>query len=406
MDGHNTMARIGNKLSALAISKLKKRGVYADGLGLYVQVAEGGSKSWLFRFMQNGRARKMGLGPVHTVSLAEARDEALACRKLLRDGIDPIESRKAKKAAIRAGQARQMIFRQCGTKYIEANKAGWRNAVHAAQWPSTFEAYVYPIFGELPVDEIDVAHVMKVVEPLWSSRPETASRVRGRIEAVIDWATARGFRKGENPARWKGHLQNLLPARKKVAAVKHHAALPYAELPAFMGQLRAVQGIEGRALEFAILTAARSGEVIHARWPEIDFSARMWIVPADRMKSGREHRVPLADRAIEILENLPHEAEFVFIGPREGKPLSKSVLLRGLERLGRRGVTVHGFRSTFRDWASEQTAYPSELCEIALAHTVSNKVEAAYRRGDMLEKRRRLNDRLGCLLRGARTRWR
>jgi integrase len=384
------MPRTGNKLSALAISKLKKRGVYADGHGLYLQVAEGGSKSWLFRFMQNGRARKMGLGPLHTVSLAEARDDALACRKQLRDGIDPIEARKAKKAAIWAGQARQMTFRDCAAKYIAANKAGWRNAVHAAQWPSTLEAYVHPIIGDLPVDAIDVAHVMKVVEPLWTSRPETASRVRGRIESVIDWATARGFRKGENPARWKGHLQNLLPARNKVAATKHHAALQYAELPAFMRQLRELPGIEGRALEFAVLTAARSGEVIHARWTEIDLAAHMWIVPPNRMKGGREHRVPLADRAIEILENLPHEAEFVFIGPRAGKPLSKSVLLRALERLGRRGVTVHGFRSTFRDWASEQTAYPSEMCELALAHAVSNKVEAAYRRGDMLEKRRRL----------------
>jgi integrase len=384
------MARSGNKLSAVAISKLKKRGVYGDGHGLYLQVSEGGTKAWLFRFMQNGRARKMGLGPLHTVSLAEARDDALACRKQLREGIDPIEARKAKKAAVRAEEARQMTFRQCGAKYIEANKVGWKNAKHAAQWPSTLEAHVYPKLGDLPIDKIEVAHVMKVVEPLWTSRPETASRVRGRIETIIDWATARGYRKGENPARWKGHLQSLLPPRNKVASVKHLAALPYAELPSFMGRLRELPGIEGRALEFAILTAARSGEVIHARWPEIDLAARMWIIPPGRMKRHREHRVPLSDRALEILEGLAREGDFVFIGYRAGKPLSEGALLKTLERMGRTEITVHGMRSTFRDWASEQTAYPSEMCEMALAHAVSNKVEAAYRRGDMLEKRRRL----------------
>lgn len=385
------MARSGNRLSALAIYKLKKRGVYADGHGLYLQVSESGTKAWLFRFMQNGRARKMGLGPLHTVSLAEARDAALACRKQLREGIDPIEARRARKAAIRVEEARQMTFRQCGTKYIEANKVGWKNAKHAAQWPSTLEAHVYPKLGDLPVDKIEVAHVMKVVEPLWTSRPETASRIRGRIETIIDWATARGYRKGENPARWKGHLQNLLPARRKVVSVKHLPALPYAELPSFMGRLRELRGIEGGALEFAILTAARSGEVIHARWSEIDLTARMWTISPGRMKRHREHRVPLSSRAVEILENLPRDGgEYVFIGRRAGKPLFEGALLKVVERLGRSEVTVHGFRSTFRDWASEQTAYSSEMCEMALAHAVSNKVEAAYRRGDMLEKRRRL----------------
>ena len=283
-----------------------------------------------------------------------------------------------------------MTFRQCGAKYIAANKVGWKNARHAVQWPSTLETYVYPKIGDLPIDRIEVAHVMKVLEPIWTSRPETASRVRGRIETTIDWATARGYRKGENPARWKGHLQNLLPARNKVASVKHLPALPYAELPSFMGRLRELPGIDARALEFAILTAARSGEVIGARWAEIDLAARMWIIPPGRMKRHREHRVPLSDRAIEILESLPREGELVFIGRRAGKPLSEIAPLRTLRGLGRDDVTVHGFRSTFRDWGSEQTAYPSEMCEMALAHAVSNKVEAAYRRGDMLEKRRRL----------------
>jgi len=340
--------------------------------------------------MQNGQAHKMGLGALHTVSLAEARDEALACRKLLREGIDPIEARKAKKAALRAETARRITFRECAQKYIEANRVGWRNARHAAQWPSTLEAYVYPKIGDLPIDAIAIAHVMRVLEPIWTSRPETASRVRGRIERVIDWATARGYRSGENPARWRGHLESLLPARNKVAAVKHLAALPYVELPSFMHQLRSVNSVEARALEFAILTAARFGEVRHARWAEINFADRMWIVPAERMKRHREHRVPLADRAVEILKGLPHEGELIFIGRKAGKPIGPGSLLKILERMGRGDLTTHGFRSTFRDWASDQTAYPSDMCEMALAHAVSNKVEAAYRRGDQLEKRRRL----------------
>ena len=376
------MARPQKRLTALAVSKAKKPGIYGDGGGLWLQVSVFDTKSWLFRFMRNGRARKMGLGALHTVSLAEAREAALGCRKLLLEGIDPIEARNARRGALRAANARQVTFRQCAEKYIAGHKAGWRSARHAEQWPTSLEKFVYPFLGNLPVDKIETAHIMKVLEPIWTVKPETASRVRGRIESVLDWATTRGFRKGENPARWKGHLRNLLPARAKIAAVEHHPALPYTDCPSFLAQLREAQGIGACALEFCILSAARSGEVLGAKWSEIDLAARMWTVPAARMKGGRVHRVPLCDRAIEILEGLPREGDLIF-------PLSRHDLRRVLTRI-RADITVHGFRSTFRDWATEQTAYPSEMCELALAHAVSNKVEAAYRRGDMLDKRRQL----------------
>jgi integrase len=386
------MARGTNKLSAVAVSKASKPGLYADGLGLYLQVSQWGTKSWLFRFMRGGQARKMGLGPVHTVSLKEARESALECRKLIRDGLDPIEARRGKIAAVRAEAARQMTFRQCAEKYIAAHSSTWKNEKHRAQWPSTLETYAYPVLGDLSVDAIEVAHVLKVLEPIWHEKPETASRVRGRVETVLDWATARGLRKGENPARWKGHLSKLLPARSKVAKVEHHAALPYAELPAFMADLRGMEGQSPRALEFLILTLTRTGETVGARWPEINMQEKMWTIPGERMKGGREHRVPLCDRAIQILNELPREGDFVFIGGKIGTHLSDMALLMTLRRMGRADITVHGFRSTFSDWAAETTAYPQDLREMALAHAIDNKVEAAYRRGDQLEKRRRLMD--------------
>lgn len=380
-------ARGNNKLSALTISRVKQPGSYGDGGGLYLQVSAVGNRHWFFRFMQSGRSRKMGLGSAHLVSLAEAREKALACRRQLLDGIDPIEARQSRKAARLAEQSRQLTFRQCGEKYVAAHAPGWRNADHARQWPSSLEAYAYPHLGDLPVDKIETAHVLRALEPIWTAKSETAARVRARIEAVLDWAQARGYRSGENPARWKGHLKNLLPARKNMAAVKHLAAMGYAELPRFMGELRALPDMDSHCLEFAILTAARSAEVLGARWSEVDLGARMWVVPASRMKGRREHRVPLSDRALEILEGLPREGEFVFA--RKGKALPRDVLQRVLIRVGRE-ETVHGFRSSFRDWAGETTAFPHELMEMALAHAIGNKVEAAYRRGDMLEKRRRL----------------
>ncbi len=381
-----------NKLTVSGIKAKTKAGLYADGLGLYLQVAPGGSKSWLFRFMRDGRARKMGLGSVHTVPLKEARERATECRKLLLDDIDPIEARKAQRTANRLAEAKAMTFKECADGYIASHRSKWSNLKHARQWTSTLEKYVYDKIGQLPVNEVDVTMVVEVLNQIWTSKPETASRVRGRIERVLDWATVSGYRTGDNPARWKGHLDNVLPARNDVRAVKHHPAMPYSDVSAFVQALREMEGVSPRALEFAILTAARTGEVVGARWSEIDISSGIWIIPAERMKSKREHRVPLSKRAIDILQSLPHDkkSDFVFIGDKAGATLSNMALLMTLRRMGRDDVTVHGFRSTFKDWATERTTYPNEMTEMALAHVVSDKTEAAYRRGQMVEKRHQL----------------
>ena len=283
-----------------------------------------------------------------------------------------------------------MTFNECTKQYLAAHSAGWRNAKHSAQWSSTLKTYVEPVIGSLSVHAIDTALVMKIIEPLWSKKPETASRLRGRIEAVLDWATVRGFRQGENPARWRGHLDKLLPARARVRKVKHHAALPYDELPTFMIGLRAQEGVAARALEFLILTAARTGEVIGARPDEI--KDKVWTVPAGRMKASKEHRVPLSESAFAVVETLreEHGGAHLFPGGKRDKPLSNMAMLALLDRMGRSDLTAHGFRSTFRDWAAECTNYPNEVVEMALAHTISSKVEAAYRRGDLFEKRKSL----------------
>lgn len=379
------------KFTAREVSNIKKPGRHGDGGGLWLQVTAAGTKSWLFRFSRAGKARAMGLGPFPTVSLAAARERATECRKMLLAGIDPIEARLASRKTAQAETARAITFKTAAEKLVAAHEAGWRNEKHAAQWRSTLATYCYPIAGDLAVAAIDTAIVMKILEPIWTAKPETASRVRGRIEKVLDWASARGCRYGENPARWRGHLDKLLPAPGKVARVKHHAAIPYAELSGFMAELRAQGGTAARALEFSILTAARTSETLRARRCELDLAAGIWTVPADRMKAGIEHRVPLSDRAIEILATLP-KGEIVFPGAKPGEPLSGMALLMTLRRMGRGAFTVHGFRSTFRDWAAETTGFSGDVCEAALAHTIRNRSEAAYRRGDMLEKRRRLMD--------------
>jgi integrase len=389
------MARSIGKLSALAVERAKRPGLYSDGGGLYLQVSGAGAKSWLFRFMLRGRARGMGLGTAgrDDVSLAKARAAASECRELRRQGIDPIEARKGRREAARLDAAKAMSFADCAAAYIESHAAGWRNVKHAAQWRSTLKTYVEPVFGAMSVQAVDVGLVLKVLEPLWKTKPETASRLRGRIEAVLDWAAVRGYRRGENPARWRGHLDKTLPARSRVRQVQHHPALGYDELPAFMRSLREQNGTAARALEFLILTAARTGEAIGARWDEFDLAEKMWIVPATRIKGGRLHRVPLSDQAAAIVEKMNGgDADYVFPGGKLRKPLSNMALLTLLKRMGRADVTAHGFRSTFRDWASEQTNYPREAAEMALAHAVGDKVEAAYRRGDLFEKRRRLMD--------------
>jgi integrase len=391
--------RESGKLTARQVATLRKPGRYGDGGGLWLQItcAFDGSrrvtKSWLFWFTSpNGRTRQMGLGAADTFTLADARERARQARKLVADGIDPIEARRQQRMAAKLDTARAISFRQAAEKYIGSHKAGWKNAKHAKQWPTTLEAYAYPIIGALPVAAFDTALTLKVLEPIWTKKPETAKRTRGRIEAILDWAAARGYRNGENPARWRGHLDKLLPSPRKVRAVRHHPALPYAELPAFMAELRArEQGLSARALEFTILTAARTGETIGATWDEFDLKEKIWTVPAVRMKGGKDHKVPLCDPALEMLETLPRECgnKFVFAGTSKGAALSNMAMLELLKGM-RLGFTVHGFRSTFRDWAAERTNYPREVVEAALAHTIENKVEAAYRRGDLFEKRRRL----------------
>lgn len=376
----------------MMVKSLSRPGRYGDGAGLWLQVGPTGGKSWLLRYAMNGKTQQMGLGSVDDVSLAEARESAATYRKMVRNGINPIETRKAAKFAAKTEKAKAMTFKQCAERYIEAHKAGWKNAKHVSQWENTLAAYAHPVFGGLPVAAIDTPLVLKALEPIWTEKPETASRVRGRIESILDYATARGYRAGENPARWRGHIANLLPKRSKIQAVKHHAALPYMELGAFMADLRARDGLAARGLEFAILTAGRTGEVLGARWSEIDLDAAVWTVPGDRMKAGREHRVPLSKSAVALLNALPRVdgSEFLFPGNRPQKPLSRLTFLKQLARMGRGDLTAHGFRSAFRDWAAERTAYAREVAEMALAHVISDRVEAAYRRGDLFEKRRRL----------------
>jgi integrase len=342
--------------------------------------------------MLNGRARHMGLGALHTVSLAEAREKAARCRKLLLDGIDPIEARNGQRVQSRLNAAKALTFSACATAYIQAHRTGWKNAKHADQWTNTLATYAEPVFGSLPVQEIDTGLVMRALEPIWQNKPETASRLRGRIESILDWAKVRGLRNGDNPARWRGHLDHLLPARSTIQPVEHHPALPYDEMGSFMSQLREQPGISARALEFVILTAARTSEAIGALWKEFDLEAKVWTIPAERMKAKREHRVPLAPRTVEILEEMRSttNSDFIFPNGRTKKPLSNMSLLTLLKRMNRADLTTHGFRSSFRDWAAECTNYPREVAEAALAHTLSDKTEAAYRRGDLFEKRRGL----------------
>jgi integrase len=392
------MGRQINRLTALRVEKQRKPGLYPDGNGVYLQVTLGADgspcKSWLFRFrMQGRRERKMGLGAFPDVSLQEARDKASSARKLCKDGVDPVESRKAERAKAKLADARSLTFNQCANAYITAHRAGWRNVKHAAQWTSTLETYAGPIFGTLPVQTIDVGLVIKALEPIWSTKPETASRVRGRIESVLDWAKARGYRNGENPARWRGHLDHLLPARTKVRTVVHHAALPYREIGTFMASLREREALAARALEFVILTTARTNEVINARWDEIELQAKVWTVPGSRMKAGREHRVPLSDPAVGILKRMQEvrQNDHVFPGERR-QTLSNMAFLMLLRRMDRADLTAHGFRASFRTWAAERTSYPREIAEAALAHVVGDATEQAYQRGDVFEKRRKLMD--------------
>jgi integrase len=381
------------ELTSLEIANKTKPGLYGDGLGLWLQVSRVGkrtTKSWIYRFMLDGRARYMGLGPTHTITLKDARERAQAARRQVLDGVDPIEARRRERLKRRLEAARSVTFQAACERYVAAHEAEWRNEKHRAQWAATL-ASTYPIIGSLSVADIDTGLVLKVLEPIWQVKPETASRLRGRIERVLNWATTSGYRSGDNPARWRGHLDHLLAKKGKTRKVRHHPALPFEQLPAFMAELRDRDFVSARALEFTILTAARTNETIGATWPEIDLPKKAWTVPADRMKAGKEHRIPLSDRAVAILNALPREEgnEFIFIGGRVGKPLSNMAMLELMKGM-RPGYVPHGFRSTFRDWAAERTNYPNHVVEKALAHIVADKVEAAYRRGDLFEKRRKL----------------
>lgn len=334
----------------------------------------------------------MGLGSLHTLTLAEAREKATNARKLILDGKDPVETKRAAKSAAIALAAKAMTFQACASAYVESHKAGWRNEKHAEQWIATLRSYAYPVIGKMPVAAVETAHVMRVLEPIWSTKPETASRLRGRIESVLGWAIARGYRVGDNPARWRDLLDNLLPSATAVKQVKHHAALPFTDIGEFLISLRKQEGIAARALEFAILTAARTSEVLGANWDEVDLDAALWVVPAERIKMKKEHRVPLSPGALSVLKDMAaiRIDHLVFPGGKQNRPLSSNAMLALLQRMERTDITVHGFRSTFRDWAAERTNYPREVCEMALAHAIGDKVEAAYRRGDLFDKRKRL----------------
>lgn len=388
-------------LTAKRVLKLRKTpGRYFDERGLYLQVKSPRNASWLLRYERDGHSHMMGLGPAADVPLALARERARKARLLLLDGIDPIDAKRADRAARALAAAKNLSFEEAARQYFGDHEIKWRNGKHRDQFLSVMSRFAFPKIGRVAVSQVDTPSIVTVLKQkykkhggkeLWHAVPETASRLRGRIENVLGWATVHGYRTGDNPARWKGHLENLLPARHEIQRVAHHAALPYADLPVFMIELRAREAIAARALEFLILCASRTGEVVGATWPEIDLAAKVWTIPGERMKMSRPHRVPLSDAALKLLCDLPREDgnPFVFIGPRQDglSEMSMAMLLR---RMGRDTITVHGFRSTFRDWTAEMTATPNIVAEAALAHVVDPRVEGAYRRGDLLDKRRKL----------------
>ncbi|MBL8416664.1 MAG: integrase arm-type DNA-binding domain-containing protein [Dechloromonas sp.] len=402
------MARKTKELSALEVGRLTAIGYHHVGgvAGLVLQVSKSGARSWLMRVMVGSKRREIGLGGFPDVTLAGARESARAIREKIKSGIDPIAEKAAARNALAATIASALSFEQAAERYIEANESGWKNSKHAAQWTATLKTYAYPSVGKIQVAAINTSHIVSILEPIWSQKTETASRLRGRIEAVLDWAKVRGYRKEENPARWKGHLDHILPARTKVQKVKHHPALPYQEIGAFMSALKAQEGMGARALEFAILCASRSSEVRGATWSELDLKSAVWTIPAGRMKAEKEHRIPLSPAAINLLNALPRMGGTDLVFPNsKNNVLSDMTLTAVIRRMddastkaGGTGwrekelkvITAHGFRSTFRDWAGETTAYPREVIEHAIAHQLKDKAEAAYARGTLFEKRARL----------------
>lgn len=386
------MPKRARELTAVEVRRLVAPGWHAVGTvpGLGLRVSPTGTRAWVLRVTVGTKRREIGLGAYPAVTLADAHAKARTVRAEVEQGIDPAEKRREIRSRLIAAQTVGMTFDQCAAAYIRAHRDGWKNAKHTQQWGNTLATFAGPVLGSMLVRHVETPHVLAVLEPIWTTKTETADRLRGRIERVIDWATVRGLREGLNPARWRGHLDMLLPKPSKVAQVKHHAALPWREIGQFMPRLRAAEGMGARCLEFAILTAARPVEARGATWSEIDIKARIWTVPAARMKAGREHRVPLSDAVLALLAGLPRIVgnDLVFPAPRGGV-LSDMTPGAVLKRLGV-PVTAHGFRSTFRDWCAESTSYPQHVAEMALAHTIGDKVEAAYRRGDLFDKRQRL----------------
>jgi len=404
------MGRKAADLNALAVSRIDQPGLHAVGTvpGLYLQVLESGARTWILRKVIGGKRRDMGLGGYPGVTLAQAWDKARKARDKIENGVDPIDERRANHRALKAAQASTRTFKQCAAAYMDAHSKGWRSTKHVDQWRSTLEVNAYPVIGDMPVGELQLPHVLRILEPIWHEKTETASRLRARIERVLDWAIARGYRTGVNPARWRGHLDTMLAAPGKLIKDKHQPALPISKLGAFMAELRGREGMAARALEFAILCASRSGEVRGALWSEIDLRNKVWTVPAARTKAHKEHRVPLSARAVELLRGLPRDAgtDLVFPAPNGGT-LSDMTLTAVIRRMNEcekneeprwtdpksgKHAVPHGFRSTFRDWAAERTSHPRELAEMALAHTIGSNAEAAYRRGDLFEKRRSMMD--------------
>ena len=402
------MPRVAPTLPKSKIAQLKEEGFHAVGgtPGLHLRISRSGARSWVLRVSTPGGRRDIGLGGYDDVPVDDAREAARVMRLKVKEGIDPLIEKRANRVAAAAEKASALTFKQAAQQYIQSKEAGWKNAKHAAQWTSTLEKYAFPVAGNLLVRDIDTACVLRIIEPIWTSKTETASRVRGRIESVLDWAKVRGYRTGDNPARWKGHLDHLLSARKEVAAVRNHAALDYRRIGQFMAALRVIDGMGAKALEFAVLTACRSGEVRGMRWSEFDEKAGVWIVPAERMKAKKEHRVPLQPAALQLLANQPKMAGTDLVFPNaKNDQLSDMTLTAVIKRMhesstkaGGEGwtdstgkiATAHGFRSTFRDWAGECTNHPREVIEHALAHQLKDKVEAAYQRGDLLVKRLKL----------------
>lgn len=374
---------VGEMLTKVKVESLSKPGKYIDSNGLYLSIARSLSKSWIYRYQISGKRREMGLGPCGQVSLKEAREKAGDARKAQNQGLDPKTERDRLKPTTDS-----MTFGQCTEAYISSHENSWRNAKHGSQWRNTLNTYAAPIIGSLPVDQVDTSLVMQIIEPIWKTKTETASRVRGRIESVISWAMVKDYHPGPNPALWRGHIDQLLPNRSKIQPVKHHESMPYNDMQAFMGKLILKDSVSAKALEFTILTSVRTSEVLNSQWREIDFDKKIWTIPAERMKSNREHRVPLSDQAITLLESLPRINDYLF-SVRTASPMSNMAMLSFLKkRMNYPTLTVHGFRSTFRDWVAEVSSFPRELAESALAHVLNDKTEAAYQRGDLLEKRR------------------